>query len=986
MKRPNQPPHHPDQRPTTTQSTPPRTHAATPPAPVVVAPRPPGLRPTAPSIRRAATPVTALPAIARVLPAALACSLAAGCGAGAFTDTGSSADRRNPEPPSIAVAWQPVEHSADANWFRSVLTLENHGPGVLDTGWHLYFSFVRVIAADGTTDGDMVEDLAGQGLQVSHADAAASGDYFVLEPLANFVPLAAGQHRAISFLAQNWAIMKTDAPAGFHIAIDGITPDGTARAVPATVTIDPADPEQTTRFSGDVMPVETAAVRQAENPARQTLQLADSLLPAPRQVVPGRGRLILRGRVVVEHPRALAREAAYLTAAIDDVLGGSVARREVTGDAALADPADLDAARRDGATVIQLAVAPGLDIDGDGRRDAEAYTLDVAGGRIAIRGSDAAGVFHAIQTLRQLVPADAVRAAARPGGRPGEIALPEVHIADAPGFAFRGMHLDVARHFQTRQTVEKLIDVMAYYKLNKLHLHLADDEGWRLEIPGIPELTSFGAHRGHDLDEAGQLHIGLGDGNDLGPGDHITDKPATRTAANGGVAPAFQGFETATVNFVGKGSGFYTTADFEDILRYAAERHIDVIPEIDVPGHARAAVQAMEFRFSQLRASNPARAAEFRLLDPADTSLHTSVQGYTDNFLNPCLDSTYAFLSTVVREIAARYRAAGAPLVTFHGGGDELPALSANVWWQGSPACHASSATRGLSDPQLRDRFFTRLSQIITATGAEMTGWDDIIHDGLALPGFVPMPWSNVWGWGREDDAYLYANQGYRVVLAHATNLYMDLAYSKDPDEPGYYWANFVDDKKTFQYMPFDIFANGTQDRMGNPIDPSTWDTKVHLTAAGKPNIIGMEGLLWGENVKTPELLEYMAFPKLLGVAERAWNPEPAELQTTPEAWAHFANRLGQEVLPRLGAFRPVDLRGELPASVGVNYRIPPPGAVITGGVLHASVRYPGLAIEFSTDQGKTWAAYVAPVKVSASVALRTRAPDGRTSRITRVE
>src|SRR5262249_51371844 len=157
----------------------------------------------------------------------------------------------------------------------------------------------------------------------------------------------------------------------------------------------------------------------------------------PRQVVPGRGRLVVR-RVVVEHPRTLAREAAYLAAAIDDVLGGSVARREVTAGAALGDPADLDAARRDGATVSQLAVAPGLDIDRHGKRDAEAYTLDVAGGRIAIRGSDAAGVFHAIQPLRQLIPADAVQAAARSGGRPSEIALPEVHIADAPGFAFRG--------------------------------------------------------------------------------------------------------------------------------------------------------------------------------------------------------------------------------------------------------------------------------------------------------------------------------------------------------------------------------------------------------------------------------------------------------------------------------------------------------------------------------------------------------------------
>jgi hexosaminidase len=544
----------------------------------------------------------------------------------------------------------------------------------------------------------------------------------------------------------------------------------------------------------------------------------------------------------------------------------------------------------------------------------------------------------------------------------------------------------VARHFQSKETVKKLLDVMALYKLDRFHIHLTDDEGWRLEIPGIPELTAFGARRGHDLGEDTMLHIGLGDGNGLAPGDGIAGKPRSEVDANGGVAPAYQGFETATVNFVGAGSGFYTTADFEDILAYAAERHIDVIPEIDLPGHARAAVQAMEFRFRKLARSNPARAAQFRLLDPDDTSAHTSVQGYTDNFVNPCLDSTYAFLQTVVREIAARYRAAGVRLVAVHGGGDELPSLTANVWWQGSPICRGSAATRGLTDPQLFDRFFTRWHQIITATGAEMTGWDDIIHGGLALPGFVPMPWSNVWGWGREDDAYRYANAGYRVVMAHATNLYLDLAYAKDPDEPGYYWANFVDEKKTFEYTPFDIFANATHDRMGNPIDPSAWNDKVRLTAAGKANVIGMQGLLWGENVKTPQLLEYLAFPKLLGVAERAWNPEPAQPPTAPEAWARFANRLGQQVLPRLGAFRAVDLHGELPRAVGVNYRIPMPGAVIAGGMLHASVRFPGLAIEYSTDGGTTWTAFAAPVAVAGRVALRTRAPDGRTSRITWVE
>ncbi|MET0403595.1 MAG: chitobiase/beta-hexosaminidase C-terminal domain-containing protein, partial [Cystobacter sp.] len=306
--------------------------------------------------------------------------------------------------------------------------------------------------------------------------------------------------------------------------------------------------------------------------------------------------------------------------------------------------------------------------------------------------------------------------------------------------------------------------------------------------------------------------------------------------------------------------------------------------------------------------------------------------------------------------------------------------------WQGSPLCKANPATKDMDDHQLFNHFFTRWNQIIKDTGAETTGWDDIIHNGLDLPGFMPMPWSNVWGWGREDDAYIWANQGYKVVLAHATNLYMDLAYAKDPDEPGYYWANFVDVKKTFEYRPFNVYANATHNRMGVEFSKTAWDDKVKLSPEGKKNILGMHGLLWAENLKSAGVMEYMAFPKMLGVAERAWNPElPAESEM-PALWARFTNSLGQSVLPRLGAYRPVDLRGELPDQVGVNYRIPLPGAKLENGQLHANVLFPGLAIEFSTDEGATWKPYTEPVAASGKVLLRTRAPDGRTSRVSELK
>jgi hexosaminidase len=878
-------------------------------------------------------------------------------------------DRDEDAPANITVQWRPADHTVGSGaFFRSELTIENRGPGALDaSGWRLYFSFVRRILADGEGNDSAVQDLAGQGIRIAKADEAASGDYYVLEPLPGFAPVGPGEQRTFDMLAEAWAILKTDAPAGFHIAFDG---GGPPLAVRATVAIDTSDPRQTTRFEGDLMPVETPRVRHAQNPPLRQTTVADRILPAPRQIELGSGDVALGGAIAIEHPPELAAEAAYLTAALEQVVDVSAAPPESS----------------ESTCSIRLRVDPELDIDCDGQPDREAYVLDVVRGKIEIRGSDPAGVFYGIQTLRQLVPADAHLAAADPDARPREVRLPEVHIADAPGFAYRGMHLDVARHFQPVETVKKLIDLLSHYKLNKLHLHLTDDEGWRLEIPGIPELTGYGARRGHDLAERDMLHVGLGSGSDLRPEDGIAGKPADPTDANGGAAPAYQGFETATLNFVGQGHGYYTAREFEEILAYAAERHIDVIPEIDVPGHARAAVKAMEHRFRVHEESDPAKASQYRLIDPEDESEHTSVQMYTDNFANPCLESTYAFLTAVVGEIAARYRAAGAELVAIHGGGDELPSLQANVWWQGSPACADNPATSGMSDTELFNLFFTRWHQIITATGAEMTGWDDIIHGGLALDGFIPMPWSNVWGWGREDDAYRYANQGYRVILSHATNLYMDLAYGKDPDEPGYYWANFVDVKQTFDYRPFDIFAIATHDRMGVPIDPSTWDGKERLSAAGKANVLGMHGLLWGENLKTPELLEYLAFPKLLGIAERAWNPEPPPVADMPESWAHFASALGHEVLPRLGAYRAVDLRGELPAVVGVNYRIPPPGGEIAAGQLEASVQFPGLSIEYSTDGGSSWTEYSEPIAVSGQVALRTRAPDGRTSRVVWLE
>ncbi len=443
------------------------------------------------------------------------------------------------------------------------------------------------------------------------------------------------------------------------------------------------------------------------------------------------------------------------------------------------------------------------------------------------------------------------------------------------------------------------------------------------------------------------------------------------------------------VNFAGKGSGYYTTKDFEEILQFAAERHINIIPEVEMPAHARAAVQSMEYRYRKYKTENPTKASQFRLLDPADTSYHKTVQNYTDNFINPALPSTYAFLKTVVKSIKNRYDAVGgAELKAIHSGGDELPSLSKNIWWQGSPAVQQNQETKGLSDKQLVTYFSRKWQKIIHSVDAEMMGWSDLFHNAdstMKLDGFQPMVWNNVWNWGNEDFGYKMANKGYKTILAHATNLYLDLAYNKDPNEPGYYWADFVDTKKTFYYRPFNIFANGTHDQLGHPIPTENWKDKEQLIDSCYKNILGLQAQLWGENQKSPELLEYFLFPKILGFAERSWNSKMPTIQQIDNEWKIFVNTLGQNILPILDYYKVIDMRNQLPKEFGVKYRVPLPGAVLKSGVLKTNIRFPGLTLEYTKNNGKFWRKSKKPIKLAPPVKIRTKTKNGRYSRIVEI-
>lgn len=266
----------------------------------------------------------------------------------------------------------------------------------------------------------------------------------------------------------------------------------------------------------------------------------------------------------------------------------------------------------------------------------ESYLLNIDAKGIRIEASDKAGAFYAIQSLKSLINHQQWNKATK------SISLPYVKIEDSPRYGYRGFMLDAARNFHSKAEVLRILDLMAAYKLNKFHFHFIDDEGWRLEIPSLPELTAVGANRTADFEDGK------------------------------GIQPAYGSGATA------KAHQFYTVADYIEILQYAQARHIDVIPEVETPGHARAAIKAMRARFAHYtKLGDKQKAEEFLLDDADDQSVYNSAQNWNDNVMNPALPSTYHFLSKVVDEIKAIHEKAGVPLKIIDLGGDETPS---GVW------------------------------------------------------------------------------------------------------------------------------------------------------------------------------------------------------------------------------------------------------------------------------------------------------------------
>ncbi|GAA4145876.1 hypothetical protein GCM10022216_30280 [Sphingobacterium kyonggiense] len=541
----------------------------------------------------------------------------------------------------------------------------------------------------------------------------------------------------------------------------------------------------------------------------------------------------------------------------------------------------------------------------------EAYELRIDKSGIEIQTSTAAGAFYAIQSLISLATAEQLQGKS-------ELSFPYVEIKDAPRFAYRGFMMDISRNFKELSVLKKYVDLLASYKLNKFHLHFIDDEGWRLEIPSLPELTEIGSNRSGSFQ----------DGNTIPP-----------AYGSGGHA-------------VGK--NYLSKKEFQELLEYAADRFVTIIPEIESPGHGRAAIKAMETRYNRLmKAGKQKEAEEFLLYEAADKSVYNSAQNWRDNVMNPALPSVYRFMDVVLDDIKKMYEEVGLELKLVSLGGDEVPAGS----WEKSPAVQELMKKEGMSTVyEVWPYYVKKLHEICASKGMDMAGWEEfgmvnkgqgmVVNEELAHLNLHLDVWNNVIGGGQEDLAYKLANAGYKTVFTSSANYYLDMVWDKDFREPGLKWASITDLYQSYALLPDAFFANMKHMDAGKKLEDAYLAKKVRLTEKGRSNLIGLKAALWAETVLTADRLDYMILPRLFALAERAWAPKEAwEGEQTfdqakfEKAYRNFAHKVGSQELPKLDK-----LHG------GFKYRLPSVGVMAEKGSIHANVEYPGFKIVYTLD------------------------------------
>ncbi|WP_022904366.1 beta-N-acetylhexosaminidase, partial [Curtobacterium sp. B8] len=467
-----------------------------------------------------------------------------------------------------------------------------------------------------------------------------------------------------------------------------------------------------------------------------------------------------------------------------------------------------DAERHTGPDVVSLRVASPAEVVGlptgpetapDDR--SEAFRLTVTPDRVEVLGGSAAGVFYGVQALLQSLPADVYRRG-RVGTGPWTV--PAVVVEDAPAFAWRGVMLDVCRHFRTKHEVMRVVDQLAAHRINRLHFHLTEDQGWRIEILRYPRLTEVGSWRR-------ESQVGA----------HVPD-------ADGALRPA---------EFDGRPhGGYYTQDDIREIVAYAADRFVTVVPEIETPGHVRAALAA----YPELGV-HPDRPVEV-----------WTEWGIADDVLN-AEESTIAFFQDVLDEVIALFPS---PYIGI--GGDECP----KVQWEQDPRTQERIQELGLADEeQLQAWIIGRLAAHVESHGRRAFGWDEILEGGTLSQSATVLSWRGLTG------ARTAAKRGHDVISSPDDQAYLDYRQSDLPTEP----------------IPVSIVL-GVDDVFAFDPVPSG------LTDAERAHVIGGQGNMWTEHVDTARKLDYQLFPRVAALAEALWSADT----TGPREVAEFRGRLAE--------------------------------------------------------------------------------------------
>ena len=802
---------------------------------------------------------------------------------------GTTASARRQAP--VCLTWQNLGPTAEGTW-RNCFTIKNISSETLQADWSIYYNQLPRTASKIETNQIAITTI--------------NRNYFRIAPTPMFKPLKAGDELKVFYQTNRPVPNVSWTPEEPFF----VSTRGGKRHKPVAVELTIMEPEgqlrQETVFADSTFK-HNEEVGKAQGEAMHSMPTVKDML----MLINILGADLSNG-VSVNADKSLQSEAAMLKNNLSKLFGITVKKHA---------PASI------------FLLLNKLKGNLTPLQHAEQYTIEVRANSIVVTAETAHGVFNGTQTLLSLLKKDG-----------GQKALEPMFITDYPDLKYRGLLLDITRNFIPVRDIRKLIDALSAYKINLLQLHFADDEGWRLQIPGLKELTEVGARRGYTTDEQQCLY------------------------------PAYGGGFDSKHRSVG--TGFISKAEFISLLRYAAQRHVTILPEIESPGHCRAACKTLLARYMSDPTPSHEKDRKYLLTVLNDTLRRTTPAAYDDEDLNPALPSTYRFMEKVIGEISKMYAEAGLKLNAIHLGGDEVTSNA----WTGSPAARQLAASEGFTSvSSLHGYYFARMARWLGAKGIKLCGWQEMaMEHNEAEDSIIRNNTGAIYVWSADPTStrgelpYTIANKGYPVILGNANNLYVDFAYTPLYHDRGHMWGGYLDEHKSFSLLPYNVYRSARTNIKGERMNLDSLEQgRVTLTEEGRTNIIGVQTQLFSETLRSASWFEYYIFPKMLGMAERGWNAQPAweTMHGEKERQAFNAD---------LNSFYKWIALAEMPwlTRKGINFHLMPPGITVRDGKLFLNSRIAGATLRYTLDGSEPTATskqWTEPVAVPANATIRAR-------------